>query len=217
MGELTTIYIVEDDDDIRSRVINAVDAADDLKVLGEARSLHAARTALGRRLPDIALIDLGLPDGDGCQLIRWLTTQNPPVECLVLTVFGDEQHVVSAIEAGATGYLLKDEVLEEIAPQIRQVAQGGSPISPAVARYILHLARSEPSEPAEDAPELTPTELEILGLIAKGYSAPEIAEMTERSPATVPVHIKNIYRKLAVHSRGEAVFEALQLGLIKPP
>lgn len=211
---MSSVYIVEDSCEITDKLTDAIAAADELELLGHASTLHAARSALGTRLPDVALVDLGLPDGDACGLISWLSTQPVPVECLVLSVFGDEHHVVTAIEAGASGYLLKGEALDEIVSQIELVLDGGSPISPAVARYILRRLQPRESRKAAAAPRLTPTELEIMHLIAKGYSSNEIAGLTDRSMATVPGHIKNIYRKLAVHSRAQAVYEALQLGLI---
>lgn len=220
MNAAHPVLIVEDDPVVRERLVEAVREAADFEVLAAVGSLHAARSVLGRRLPALALVDLGLPDGEGSSLIDWLAAQPERVEILVLTLFADERHVVGAIRAGASGYLLKHELSDEIVPVLRRVMAGESPISSAVARYILRLARPGP-EPAGEATagteRLTATELEVLRLLAKGFSAREIAQMTGRSPTTVPVHVRNIYRKLAVHSRGEAVFEAMQLGLIARP
>ncbi|MEZ5660462.1 MAG: response regulator transcription factor [Burkholderiaceae bacterium] len=217
MGAIHRVLIVEDDAEVRARLVRAIEASATFEVMAACGSMHAARTALGRRLPSIALIDLGLPDGNGTDLVAWLCAQPVPVECLVLTLFADERHVVEAIRAGASGYLLKSEATDRIGDALGRVLAGESPISPAVARFVLRLARGhgEESRPAAEAPRLTPTEFEILGLIAKGFTAREIADLTERSPATVPGHVRNIYRKLAVHSRGEAIFEATQLGLLR--
>jgi DNA-binding NarL/FixJ family response regulator len=213
LDEGVTVLIVEDDARVRQRLAAALAGASGFTLFGVAGSLQAAAALLAHRLPAVALVDLGLPDGDGSTLIRWLTTRVPAPDVLVLSVFGDEQHVVGAIEAGARGYLLKDEGREAIVTAIRELLAGGSPISPAVARHVFARLCGV-GTPAADAPRLTPAETDILRLIAKGYSAPEIAGLRGVSTATVPVHIKNIYRKLSVHSRGEAVFEALQLGLI---
>lgn len=214
------VLVVEDDAVVRSRLCQTIRAEPGLEILADVGTFHAARSVLGRRLPRLALIDLELPDGDGAEIIQWLSVQADLVDSLVLSVFGDERHVVSAIEAGASGYLLKGEESDNVGPMLKRVLAGESPISPAVARHILTRARNSTKQADEQAPNsmerLTPTELEVLRYIAKGYSAPEIARMTNRAPTTVPVHIRNIYRKLSVHSRGEAVFEAVQLGLINP-
>lgn len=214
-----TVLVVEDDDDVRARICSAIKEEPRLALMANVATFHAASSVLGRNIPRLALIDLELPDGSGADLIRWLSTQSETVDCLVLTVFGDERHVVSAIEAGAAGYLLKGEDSMQIGPALIKVLEGEAPISSAVARHILTRARRTVINPGvsdSQIERLTPTELEVLGLIAKGYTAPEIATMTNRSPNTVPTHVRNIYRKLSVHSRGEAVFEAMQLGLIAP-
>lgn len=211
------VLVVEDDEDVRARICRAIESEPSLTVQAAVGTFHAAISVLGRQLPRLALIDLQLPDENGATLIRWLASQAPSVDSLVLTVFGDERHVLSAIEAGASGYLLKGEDSENVGPMLLKVVDGQSPISPAVARHILQQARKQKvkvtSNP-EKSERLTPTEFEVLRLIAKGYTSPEIAKMTNRSASTVPVHVRNIYRKLSVHSRGEAVFEAIQLGLI---
>ena len=214
-----TVLVVEDNDDVRARICTAIKQEPALALMADVATFHAASSVLGKQIPRLALIDLELPDGSGADLIRWLSTQSETVDSLVLTVFGDERHVVAAIEAGAAGYLLKGEDSLQIGPSLLKVLDGEAPISSAVARHILTRARRTVLNPAardETTERLTPTELEVLGLIAKGYSAPEIAAMTNRSPNTVPTHVRNIYRKLSVHSRGEAVFEAMQMGLIAP-
>ncbi len=213
------MLVVEDNDDVRARICTAIKQEPALALMADVATFHAASSVLGKQIPRLALIDLELPDGSGADLIRWLSTQSETVDSLVLTVFGDERHVVAAIEAGAAGYLLKGEDSLQIGPSLLKVLDGEAPISSAVARHILTRARRTVLNPAardETTERLTPTELEVLGLIAKGYSAPEIAAMTNRSPNTVPTHVRNIYRKLSVHSRGEAVFEAMQMGLIAP-
>jgi DNA-binding NarL/FixJ family response regulator len=135
---------------------------------------------------------------------------------MVITIFGDEQHVVTAIEAGAMGYLLKDGSAEYIGSSVLEMMAGGSPISPPIARYLLR--RFRPPDAGEDdtaPPKLSEREHEVLTLIVKGFSYAEIARLIGVSAHTVTTHVRNIYRKLEVHSRGEAVYEALQLGLVK--
>jgi DNA-binding NarL/FixJ family response regulator len=134
----------------------------------------------------------------------------------VVTVFGDDQHVIDAIEAGATGYILKDSPPGELTRCIRELRAGGAPISPSIARRLLTRMRAPADKPAPaGAPPLTEREAEILRLIAKGLSFAEVGTALDISAHTVVAHVKKIYRKLSVHSRGEAVFEATQMGLLK--
>jgi DNA-binding NarL/FixJ family response regulator len=139
---------------------------------------------------------------------------------LVITIFGDEQHVVGALEAGALGYLLKDGTPEYIGASIVDMLAGGSPISPAIARHLLRRFRGDaPSAAgaaaAESVTPLSEREGEVLRLIVKGFTYAEIADLLGVSAHTVTTHVRGIYRKLEVHSRSEAVYEALQLGLVK--
>jgi DNA-binding NarL/FixJ family response regulator len=216
------VLVVDDDKVIRERICSAVDSSDNMEVMAQAGTLHSARSILGRKLPSLALIDLGLPDGSGISLINWLSVQKN-VPSIVLTVFGDEHHVVSAVKAGASGYLLKCEDVDTVVSMLQQTLDGESPISTGVARHILkELRRSDSLRAASGHDKnknelqcsLTPTELEVLQLVAKGYTSKEIAELSERAPSTVLVHIRNIYKKLSVHNRGEAVYEAISLGLV---
>ena len=136
---------------------------------------------------------------------------------MVVTVFGDEEHVLASVEAGATGYLLKDSLPEEFIDVIDQLRAGGSPISPVIARRLLKRLRptQPPLEPdVSDCKRLSARESEILGLIAKGFTFSELAKLLEISPHTVTTYVKKIYQKLAVHSRGEAVYEASRRRLI---
>src|SRR5262245_56567381 len=175
---------------------------------------------MARDRPDVLLTDLGLPDGSGVDLIRAVRELGGGTQCMVITIFGDEQHVVSGIEAGALGYLLKDGSAEYIGDSIMEMLDGGSPISPAIARHLLK--RFRPAGPAaspaidpDTLPRLSPREHEVLTLIVKGFSYAESARLMGVSSHTVTTHVRAIYRKLEVHSRGEAVYEALQLGLVK--
>ncbi len=136
---------------------------------------------------------------------------------MVITVFGDERHVVRALEAGATGYILKDAMTDSICTSIMQLVDGGSPISAPIARHLLsrfHDATRIAAREGVDLPQLTGREKDVLSQLARGFSFSEISGILSISPHTVASHIKHIYRKLAVHSRSEAVYEALQLGLI---
>jgi len=214
--EKSTVLLVEDDGPTRARLAEAVTAQPELELVGAADCLAAAREALEGGAPDVLLTDLGLPDGSGAELIRELQAQGAPTQAMVITVFGDERHVVGAIEAGALGYLLKDSSSEAIGRGILELLEGGSPMSPAIARYVLkrlHPGEQTP-EPDPDKPSLTEREREVLAYLVKGFTAPEVAGLLSITEHTVKTHIRRVYEKLEVHSRGEAVAEALHLKLV---
>jgi DNA-binding NarL/FixJ family response regulator len=211
------VLLVEDDMHTRRRLARVVAGHPQLRLLGDAGSCAEARRLFDRHQPDVLLTDLDLGDGEGTSLIREARRRFPAILPLVITVFGDEQHVVRALEAGALGYLLKDGSADYIGASILDMVAGGSPISPPIARYLLRRFRPEgPGLPerAPDAPRLSDREHEVLTLIVKGFAYAEIAELLGVSAHTVTTHVRGIYRKLAVHSRGEAVYEALQLGIV---
>ncbi len=212
---MTTVIVVEDDPVLLARFCRIVAASDELSLLAAVGDLASARRAIERQAPDVLLADLGLPDGSGVDLIRETARAHPQTDIMVISVFGDEEHVLASIEAGATGYILKDSLPEEFVGLIAQLRAGGSPISPVIARQLLRRFK----KPAASVPEptsagLTARESEVLGLIAKGFNFNEIARLLEVSPHTINAHVKKIYQKLAVHSRGEAVYEAGKMGLL---
>lgn len=211
------VAIIEDEPVTRKRIKSAVEHHSELSVVATAGNCSEGRNIIKSHKPDVLLVDLGLPDGHGTELIQLAQSVSPNTEIMVITVFGDEKNVISAIEAGATGYLLKDGDAGYIGQSIIQMLNGGSPISAAIARHLLK--RFKPAAQIEDPdvhiPCLTTREQEVLKLVAKGFSYAEIANILEMSVHTATSHIKHIYRKLSVNSRGEAVYEAMQLGLIK--
>lgn len=211
---MASVLVVEDDPAFRTRFCGYVEAAPDLRLAGAAASLAEARRAIERDVPDVLLTDLGLPDGSGIDLIREVATRHPATGIMVISVFGDEGHVVQSIEAGATGYVLKDSLPDEFVALVHQLRAGGSPISPMIARHLLRRFRSAPAADPRSDPGLTAREAEVLTLVAKGFSFAEVARLLEVSPHTITAHVKKIYEKLAVHSRGEAVYEAGRLGLL---
>lgn len=213
----STVLLVEDDPNTRDRLAAAIVAHPELSLQAAVGSCAAARRELARATPAVLLTDLGLPDGDGTELIRALRGQGLATLPMVITVFGDEKHVVAAIEAGALGYLLKDGSPEYVGRSILELLAGGSPVSPAIARYLLRRFGSLPaaSAPSDEPPRLTDRESETLRLIMKGFSYAEAGAVMGVAESTVTSHVRSIYRKLEVHSRSEAVYEALQLGLVK--
>jgi DNA-binding NarL/FixJ family response regulator len=217
----TAVIIVEDEPEFRRRFAQIVESEPSMRLTGVASTRREAQALVEKEHFDVLLIDLGLPDGNGIDLIKQVSQSRPEADIMVVTVFGDEQHVVSSIEAGATGYILKDSTPADVISCIRLLRAGGSPVSPVVARSVLRAIRNRmAAEPAARAPQpesnpLSARETEILQLLAKGMSFNEIGEILGISPHTVTAHIKKIYRKLAVHSRGEAVYEATQMGLLR--
>lgn len=222
MASTTRVLIVEDDPAALSRLVQAVEMhAPATVVAGCTASATEALAWLAQHQPDVLLCDLGLPDGSGIDVIRDARARYPACDCMVVTVFGDDQHVLASIEAGAIGYLLKDETTDRIAASIGELRAGGSPMSPLIARQVVNRLRGAPAEAvardtaATGAVVLSVRENEILDLISRGYTYAETARYLGLSVHTVQSHIKNIYGKLAVRSRGEAVFEAAKLGLLK--
>lgn len=218
------VLIVEDEPEFLRRFSEAVLGDAQLRLLGAASTGKAGLALLDAQPPDVLLVDLGLPDLSGIELIRHAARYHPACDTLVVTMFADDAHVIGSIEAGATGYLLKDASAARIAAAIHEVHMGGSPISPSIARRVLARFRGASSSvapeavaaaapPSEPSP-LSERETELLRLIAKGFSFEAVAELLCISPHTVVTHVKNIYKKLAVHSRGEAVHEARQMGLL---
>ena len=161
-------------------------------------------------------IDLDLPDGDGVDIIARESNRHSDLPIMVISVFGDESHVIKAIQAGARGYLLKDSDSTEIRDSIRQLLEGGSPISPSIARHLIKRFQVEPDQPpqSDDAVVLSEREHEVLVLASKGFSYTETAEMLDLSVNTVASYTKRIYGKLAVNSRSEAVYEATRMGIM---
>jgi DNA-binding NarL/FixJ family response regulator len=215
----TSVLIVEDEPEFLRRFSDAVTGDPGLRLLAAVSTGRAGLAMLDAQPPDVMLVDLGLPDLDGVELIRHAARHHPGCDVLVVTMFGDDRHVLSSIEAGATGYLLKDAGGDRIASSIHELRAGGSPISPSIARRVLARFRIAPVGPPQaparsEASPLSARETEILRLVAKGFGFETVGEVLGISPHTVVTHVKKIYHKLAVHSRGEAVYEAGQMGLL---
>jgi DNA-binding NarL/FixJ family response regulator len=214
----TSVLIVEDEPEFLRRFSEAVLADGGLRLIGAVSTGAAGLALLDAQPPDVMLVDLGLPDMDGVELIRHAARHQPACDVLVVTMFADDSHVMASLEAGATGYLLKDASVERIAAAVHELHAGGSPISPSIARRVLARFRVAPvplPQPASPPPSLlSERETEILRLVAKGFSFDTVGELLGISPHTVVTHVKKTYRKLAVHSRGEAVYEASQMGLL---
>lgn len=211
------VALVEDDVHFQRAVINSVGAAADMTLTGVVGTLAAGLRLLKQPAPDVLLVDLGLPDGSGIDLIRAAHAAWPGCGVMVCTALGDEMHVIRSIEAGAAGYLLKDSAPDNILDEIRSLCAGGSPISPLIARKILSRFRESvqpPPLPDPEAAQLSVRESEVLELISRGFTAEEIAEMLKVSRHTVLTYVRRIYSKLKVTSKAEAIYEARQQGLL---
>ena len=234
------VLVVEDDVGMREFFAGSVARCADLELAASVGTVAEARTWLddSSNMVDVLLTDLGLPDGSGLEVIRHCVSLHPRCEPLVISMFGDEDNVLASIEAGALGYIHKDATPDDIAQTILDMRAGASPISPMIARRVLSKYRADqvnsanaasigtevaadPAGPATDAAGITPArqllsarEPEVLSYIARGFSYVEIARLQSLSVHTVQSHIKNLYAKLSVHSRSEAVFEATRMGLL---
>ena len=228
------VLIVEDDPSTRDFFARSVVACPELRLAAALASVAQAREWLVAHSPsvDVLLTDLGLPDGSGLEVIRLVRSLNPACEPLVISMFGDEDNVLASIEAGALGYIHKDSAPADVAQTILDMRAGASPISPMIARRVLARFRGGamnalPSSAiplipsARDVVEkiasdvvLTPSEQEVLSLIARGFSYAEIARLRSSSVHTVQTHIKKLYAKLSVNSKNAAVFEATRMGLL---
>lgn len=220
LSPLSTIgvAVVEDHPDFKAAFVAAIQAAPDTHLAGLAGLLADGLQLLKGPAADVLLVDLGLPDGSGIELIRATQKAWPECNIMVTTAFGDELHVMQSIEAGASGYLLKDSSPEKIVEEIRNLHNGGSPISPLIARRVLQRLRA-PKTPAVDPAmdlknALSSRETQALELVAKGFTYEEIARLMSVSRQTVLTFVRRIYVKLEVHSQMEAVDEARRQGLL---
>jgi DNA-binding NarL/FixJ family response regulator len=209
------IAIVEDDPVLRGHLLEIVTRVEGFELAGVGATRDQGRELLNEDC-DVLLLDLALPDGSGLDVIREARTRGvDALKIIVISVFGDVRNVVAAIEAGADGYLLKGGDISDTERAIRDVVAGRAPISPAVAGHILARVRSSAeTHPVASISPLTEKETEVLTDLARGFSYKEVAIRQRISHHTVADHVKAIYRKLSVNSRSQAVFEAMQSGLI---
>jgi DNA-binding NarL/FixJ family response regulator len=228
---IVTVALVEDDVRIRERLVQVIAQAPTLQLLFAAGTAAQVLEWLAHHEVNVLLVDLGLPDRSGLEVIREARQLQPACSAMVITMFGDEASMLAAFEAGARGYLLKDGTEADLASHVQSLHAGGSPMTPIIARQLL--ARWQAVRPPIAVPEpiskaaarnlpteigkvegLSPRESEVLDLIARGFIYLEIADRMGVSVSTVQSHVRNIYTKLGVHNKAEAVFEARQCGLL---
>ena len=209
------IGIVEDDDHLRAYLCDVVTASGVLEVAFAEGSVASARNKVETCPVDLCLVDLQLPDGNGADLVRHLKSVSE-AKCLILTVLGDRTSVIAALDSGADGYLLKDTNPQALVSSILSTLEGYAPISPQAAHFLLDMYQQtgRTIRPTMDDAILTAREQEVLKLFSRGLSYREAADVLQISEHTIRDHVKATYRKLSVHSRSEAIFEARQLGII---
>lgn len=206
--------VVEDQSATREWLVGALDQAFDIEIVA-VDNLRGARESLQWRTPDVALVDIGLPDGSGVDLVRELAREHPAATPIVTTIFDDDAHLFDAIAAGAQGYLLKDQDTAAFVEALKRIGRGEPPLSPSIARRMLEHFRTAPApSPAEDLEPLTARETEVLALLGRGLRVGEAARVLGISDHTVAGYVKTVYRKLNIASRAEAALEAARRGLV---
>lgn len=206
-----TVLIVEDRLYTAKTLRADVNTHPALNVIGMAHNVGDALQAIDQHKPRFVLVDLGLPGGSGIDVIDAVQTVSWPCECVVISIFGDEARVLQALRAGAKGYILKNDPHRNIGRQIMDLIDGGSPMSPKIARLLLKIAQSGvclESGAASEAPKLTTREMDVLQQLSYGFKRKEIAERLSISVGTISTHINSIYGKLNVNSNIEAVIFA---------
>lgn len=202
------VAIVEDNQTLRNSLTNLLNYTEGMQCVASLGNLMNVVSELGKTRPDIVLMDIGLPNISGIEGVRTVKNNFPAIQVLMFTVFEDEEKIFDAIRAGASGYLLKKTSPDEIIESIQQLYNGGAPMSPSIARKVIHAFQEAPAE-LEDF-QLTPREKEILYSLVDGLSYKKIAEKYFISISTIRTHISNIYQKLHVNTKSQAVAKVLK-------
>lgn len=217
MSETTRIYVVEDQAPLLANLLKALAAFPEIEVVGSARDGESGVDEMVKLVPQLALLDLELPGIDGIEVTRRLKRRVPQVEVLILTSFDDEQKVYEAMQAGASGYLVKRVGPEKIRSGIHEVMAGGTVLEARIAKRFWNYFQSVQSKPAQPQNpwNLSATEMDVLRYVAKGLSNAEVGRVMELERRTVRTHLGHIYKKLGVNSHVDAVVIALKAGLVE--
>jgi DNA-binding NarL/FixJ family response regulator len=217
---MKTILLLEDLPEIRAWLRKLVLQVFPGATISESSRVQDAMALVAAVKFDLALVDLGLPDGSGVDVVTRLRDMQPDAQSVVVTIHDDDEHLFPALQAGAFGYILKEQARELITEQLQRISQGEPPLSPSIARRVMAYfsAKAKPQASSANAmPQvnLTDRESEVLLRVAKGYTLPEIGVQLGLSRHTIADYVKQIYRKLNVSSRAEAALEAQRLGLFR--
>jgi len=204
------VALVEDDEKIRNHLINLLENSDNFRCVGAYPDAEEALEDIPEKSPDIVLMDINLPGIDGIECTRQLKIKIPSILIVMLTVYEDASKIFNALKAGAVGYLLKLTKPDEILAALKEVSEGGSPMSAQIARKVVQSFQKKSPQNSAVSSKLTPRENQILELLTKGYLYKEIAVELSISIDTVHNHLRKIYEKLQVHSRTEAVVKFLK-------
>ncbi|MBS0306824.1 MAG: response regulator transcription factor EmbR [Proteobacteria bacterium] len=214
---MKTILLLEDLPEIRAWLRKLVQQVFPDAAISESSRVHDALELVKTVKFDLALVDLGLPDGSGVEVVTRLRDLQPDAQSVVVTIHDDDEHLFPALQAGAFGYILKEQARELIIEQLQRISQGEPPLSPSIARRVMAYFTEKARPSARNSPvphvSLTDRETEVLLRVAKGYTLPEIGVQLGLSRHTIADYVKQIYRKLNVSSRAEAALEAQRLGL----
>jgi DNA-binding NarL/FixJ family response regulator len=217
---MTTVLVADDQALVRVGLRKILEAEADLTVVGEAENGQDAAFEVRRLSPEVVLMDIRMPVLDGIEATRRIVSTSPATRVLVLTTFGLDTYVYEALQAGASGFMLKDAPPEEIVAAVRLVANGDALLAPAVTRSVIEeFVRRDQPPPASPPPavqDLTPREREVLDLLVQGLSNPEICERLVISEATTKTHVARILQKLGLRDRVQVVIYAYETGLVAP-
>jgi DNA-binding NarL/FixJ family response regulator len=208
------VGIIEDQSKIREGLRSLIDGTDGYRCVCSFGSMEEALAKIDRELPDVLLLDIGLPGMSGIEGIRRIKALHPGLSVLMLTVYDDDQRIFDALCAGASGYLLKKTPPARLLESLQEVMGGGAPMSPDVARRVVTLFR-EFRPPADAGHQLTPHEIRILKLLVEGHNYKTAADQLDVSINTIRFHMRSIYEKLQVHSKSEAVSKALRHRIVR--
>lgn len=207
---MQSVLIVEDLPDVRNWLLGLVQQCLPDANIDCADSYSGTLALLAEHQYQLALLDIGLPDGSGLDILSQMKTRNEHCFCVITSIFDASEHVFLALKKGADGYILKTESDGEVARHLQGILQGRPPLSPAIAQKMLQAFRPE----VDSVVKLSPREEQVLSLIAKGYSVPEAAELLDLSQYTVAGYLKQVYKKLHVNNRADATLKAYELGLV---
>ncbi len=203
------VVIADDHPVVRAGIHQMLDAADDISVVAEAASGQEAIDVASRHQPDVVLMDLQMPGTDGVAATEAISKRHPEVHVLIVTTYDTDTDILAAIDAGATGYLLKDAAREDLYDAVRSAARGETTLAPRVASRVLdHVRGADPTS-------LTARELEVITLVADGHRNREIARRLHIGEATVKTHLVHVYEKLGVDDRAHAVTRAVERGILR--